>query len=89
MRRPRSLTNVMNKKPSEPMFAQADRHETLQDIEIRIAVAFNKDRSVLENGDIPAYHDPIHEVSVRGDGVRLDLLPTGIFLPSIGAPVLG
>ena len=66
---------MMREQVGEAVLAQALAHEPLQDVHVRIAIALDEHRSVIEDRDVPADHDPIVEFAMRRDRQLLDLAP--------------
>ena len=60
---------------SEPVLAKADPHETLEDVEVRISIALDQDRPVLNDCNVPADYRSIHEMAVCGDCIGLGPIP--------------
>src|SRR4051794_34302269 len=67
---------MMGEQMGKLVLAQPHSHEALQDVEIGIAVALDEDRSVVEDGDIPADHDTIVELAVPRHRKRFGFFPT-------------
>src|SRR5206468_12516463 len=55
---------MMREELAETMLLEADAHEALEDVHVRIAVALDDDRRVLEDRDVPADHHTVAELAV-------------------------
>jgi hypothetical protein len=76
---------MMGEQIGKPMLAQPDTHEALQDVQIGVPVAFDEDRPVFQDGDIPADDHTIIELAVRRDRKLFGFLPIR-HVPSMSTP---
>src|SRR5438309_1878424 len=66
---------VMCQQLAEAVFAEADGHEALEDVQVGVAVALDEDWPVGKDGDVPADHHAIGEMAVGLGGERFNLVP--------------
>jgi hypothetical protein len=66
---------MIGEQVAKTVLAQALAHEPLEDVHVRVAVALDEHRSVLENCDVPPDDDAIVELAMRCDRQLFDLAP--------------
>src|SRR3954447_15912690 len=65
----------MSEQFAKAVLAKADGHETLENVQVGVAIAFDEDRPVFENRDVPADDHAVAEMAVRLRRQRLGFVP--------------